>query len=135
MVRAVIIEGNLSFRQELENIFHSRFPSIELIVAANGRNAMEKIETFPPDLSLINMKLPGEDSLELARKIKSRHPNVIIIIVSSYDLPEYREAAYRNGADHFISKDSPIGDYFSLIKSILTDQALHKEGPNRGAES
>jgi DNA-binding NarL/FixJ family response regulator len=135
MVRAVIIEGNLSFRQELENIFHSRFSSIELIVAENGRNAMEKIETFPPDLSFINMKLPGEDSLKLARKIKSRHPNVIVIIISSYDLPEYREAAYRNGADYFISKDSSVEDYYSLIKSILTDQALHKEGPNRGGKS
>ena len=132
MVRTVIIEGNPSFRQELENIFYSRFPPIELIVAPNGRIAMEKIETFPPDLSVINMKLPGEDSLELAQKIKSRHPNVIIIIVSSYDLPEYREAAYRNGADYFISKDSPIEDYCSLIKSILTDRYLRTEGPNRG---
>jgi DNA-binding NarL/FixJ family response regulator len=123
MVRAVIIEENPSFRKELENIFHSRFPFVEFIVAANGCDAMEAIETFPPDLSLINMNLSGEDSLELARKIKSRHPNVRIIIVSSYDLPEYREAAYRNGAaDYFILKDSPIGDYFSLIKSILTDR-------------
>ena len=135
MVRVVIIEGNPSFRQELENIFHSRFSSIDLIVAANGRNAMEKIETFPPDLSLINMKLPGEDSLELARKIKHRHPNVIIIIVSSYDLPEYREAAYRNGADYFISKDSSVEEYFSLIESILTDRGFHTEGPNRGGKS
>jgi two-component system response regulator YesN len=135
MVRAVLIESNSSFRQTLTDIFDSRLSSIELIVAANGTIAMEKIETFPPDLILVNIKLPGEDSLDLTRKIKNRYPNVIIIVISSYDIPEYREAACRNGADYFISKDSPIEDYFSLIKSILTDRGLHRESPNKGGKS
>ena len=122
MVRAVLIESNPSLRQTLKEIFDCRFSSIDFILASNGANAIEKIETFPPDLIFINMKLPGEDSLDVTREIKNRYPSAIIIMISSHDFPEYREAAYRHGADYFISKNSPIGDYFSLIESILTER-------------
>jgi len=135
MVRAFLIESNPLLRQTLKDIFDCRFSSIDFILASSGTNAMEKFETFPPDLILINMKLPGEDSLDVTRKIKKRYPGAIIIMISSYDFPEYREAASRHGADYLISKNSPIDDYFSLIKFILTDRGLDSEGPNRGAKS
>lgn len=120
MVRAVIVEGNPPFRQVLKNIFHSRFPSIALGEAANGKDAMDLIETFPPDLILIDIKLPGDNALELTQKIKTRYQKVVVVILGSYDLPEYREMACLHGADYFISKDSPVEDYFTLIESILS---------------
>ncbi len=120
MVNAVVIEGNPLFRQALKNIFHSRFPSVSWGEAANGKEVMDLIETFPPDLILIDLKLPGNNAFELTRKIKTRYPQVVAIIFSSYDLPEYREKACLHGADHFICKDSPMEDYFTLIESILS---------------
>ena len=120
MVRAVVIEGNAAFRQALKNIFHSRFPSVVLREAANGKDALDLIETFPPDLILIDIKLPGDNAFELTRKIKTRYPKVVVLILSSYDLPEYREKACLHGADHFICKDSPVEDYFALIESVLS---------------
>jgi len=41
----------------------------------------------------MDVTLPGEDGLELTRKIKADHPGVTIIILTSHDSPEYREAA------------------------------------------
>jgi two-component system, response regulator YesN len=135
MVRAILIESNPTFRQTLRDIFDSHFSSVELTVAANGANAMEKMQTFPPDLVFIDIKLPGEDSLDLTRNIKECYRNAVVIIIGSYDSPEYREAACRHGADYFISKDSPLGDYFSLIRSVVTDHGLLTGAPNRGYES
>ena len=123
MTRAMVFVGNSAFQEILKNIFRSRFPSVELLAAADGMRAMEKIESLLPDLILIDIKLPGNNALELTQKIKNRHPEIVVILLSSYDLPEYREAAYRQGADYFMTKDSRIEDYFALIESILSGRA------------
>ena len=123
MTRAMVFVGNSAFQEILKNIFRSRFPSIELLEAVKGEKPMEKIEGFLPDLILIDIKLPGDNALELTQKIKNRHPEIVVILLSSYDLPEYREAAYRQGADYFMTKDSRIEDYFALIESILSGRA------------
>ncbi len=120
MTRAMIFEGNSTFQEILKNIFHSRFPSLELLAVANGMGAMEKIESLLPDLILIDIKLPGDNALDLTRRIKTSHPEFIVIFLCSYDMPEYREMASRHGADYFMVKDSPTGDYIALIESILS---------------
>jgi len=128
MDQAVIIEGNPLFRQALESAFHSRSPSMEVVSVGNGQKAIELMETFSPDLVFINVKLPNENGLELTRKIKSRHPDATVIIVSSHDSPEYRQAARLSGGDYLILKESPLEDYFGLIDSILSERELHQKG-------
>lgn len=120
MTRAMIFEGNSTFQEILKNIFHSRFPSLELLAVADGMGAMEKIESLLPDLILIDIKLPGDNALDLTRRIKTSHPEFIVIFLCSYDMPEYREMASRHGADYFMVKDSPTGDYIAMIESILS---------------
>jgi len=127
MGRAVIIEGNPSFRQVLEIVFRSRFPSVEVVGTANGEKAMELIGTFQPDLILVDVKLPDGSGLELTQKIKTHHPNATVIILSSHDSPEYREAARLSGGDYIILKESPLEEYFGLIESILCDGDLHQK--------
>jgi two-component system response regulator YesN len=93
---------------------------VKITSVRDGEHAMETLETFLPDLILVNVKLPHENGLELSRKIKKRYPNVILILLGSHDLPEYRKAACVSGADYFISKESPLKDYFALIQKALS---------------
>jgi two-component system response regulator YesN len=122
MMRTILVEDDNGFRQCVKKILSSRYPSIQLMEAGNGMEAMSKIDLAPPDLIFIDIQLPGINGLELTRMIKARSPNAIIVILSNYDLTEYREAAYRNGADYYVSKDSPIGDLFALIDRIIGNQ-------------
>jgi DNA-binding NarL/FixJ family response regulator len=124
MTRAMIFEANPTFQEIFKDIFRSRFRSVELLEAVNGEKAMEKVEGFLPDLILIDIHLPDDNALGLIQRIKARHPEIIVILLGSYDLPEYREAASRHGADYFMFKDSPTGDYFALIESILSARGL-----------
>ncbi len=82
--------------------------------------AMEKVEGFLPSLILVDLRLPGANAFDLTRKIKNGHPEATVIFLCSYDMPEYRETASRCGADYFMVKDSPTGDYIALIESILS---------------
>jgi DNA-binding NarL/FixJ family response regulator len=55
----------------------------------------------------------------LTKRIKARYPDIIVIILTGYDLPEYREFSSQY-ADYFFSKDSSTTEnIFTLVKSIL----------------
>src|SRR3990170_6229558 len=120
MVRALIVEDSIFFRQLLKETLLSGFPSMEISEAGNGEEALRKIKTSPPELIFMDIKLPGESGLELTRKIKAQYPNSVVIILTSYDLPEYREAASQYQANYFLSKGSMTKeDILGLIKSIF----------------
>ena len=126
MGRILIVEDNAFFLQFLKEALHSRFPSMDILEAANGDEAMQKIKTLPPNAIFMDLRLPGENGLELTKKIKAQHPNIIVVILTNYDLPEYREAAYQCGADHFLPKDS----FLKMINSILPNRNIDYDDSN-----
>jgi DNA-binding NarL/FixJ family response regulator len=116
--KSLIVEDNPSFRKLLNGILHEYFPLMVIEEAGNGREALQKVDSFCPDLILLDIRLPDENGLELTKTIKKECPNIIIIILTSYDLPEYREAAVRNGADAFMTKGSTTEqEIVALVKS------------------
>ena len=94
------------------------FPTVAVDEAADGDEALQEIDAFLPDLIFMDIKLPGENGLELTKKIKAAHPIITIFILTNYDIPEYREAAFHYGADRFLAKTSfnPI-ELEELVKS------------------
>jgi CheY-like chemotaxis protein len=122
MKRILIVEDNGYFLQFLKETLHSRIPSIEIFEAANGEEAFQKIKAVPPDAILMDLRLPGENGLELTKKIKALYPEIIVVILTNYDLPEYREAAQQSGANHFLSKDSFLKMMDSISAYRNTDQ-------------
>ena len=120
MLRVLIVEDNQIFLEALKKRLHDRFPTIVIEEAANGDEALQKIDGTPPDLILMDIRLPGVNGLQLTRKIKTDFPGIRIAILTDYDLPEYRQAAVEYGADRFFVKSSFKWDEVeALVKSIL----------------
>ena len=129
MFRTMLVEDNGIFRESLRDSLRLKFPSIEIIEAGNGEEALEKIGSLPRNLIFMDIRLPGQSGLELTEKIKKRHPDIMIIILTDYDIPEYREAAARFKADHFLSKDSmTIEKIVPLVKSALSKNGFNGDG-------
>ena len=120
MTKILLVEDNVTFRNALKEILHSRFPSMEILEAGDGKEALHCVKTSLPDLIFMDIKLPGENGLTLTRKIKQEHPEVPIAILTSHDLPEYREAAFKCKANHFMVKGSPSSQIFDMIESITS---------------
>ena len=118
--KVLIVEDSTLFRQLLKETLVDRFPEIEIHEAGDGTEAFLKTEAFNPDLVFMDIRLPGENGLDLTKRIKARHPNIIIVILTNYDLPEYREISQQY-ADYFFSKSSSTTkDIHTLVKSILS---------------
>ena len=129
MSKVLIVEDSAFYRQLLKEALHSRFPSMDIFEATDGEEALQKIETLLPDLIFMDIKLPGESGLEVTKKIKTQYPDIIIIILTAYDIPEYREAAYQYKANYFLSKGSASKeDILALVESILSDRRINHSG-------
>jgi DNA-binding NarL/FixJ family response regulator len=102
----LIVDDSAPLRQALKERLQISFPTVSIEEAADGSQALRKVDASPPDLIFMDIKLPGENGLELTKKIKATHPSIIILILTSYDMPEYREAAFQYGADRFLAKTS-----------------------------
>ena len=125
----MLVEDSSLFRQLVKNDLQSQFPSMNIIEAGDGIEAFQKIDSHHPNLIFMDIQLPGKNGLELTRKIKAGHPEIIIIILTSHDLPEYREAATRCKANYFLSKGSITTDeIFKLVKSILLEKGFNADG-------
>jgi len=125
MLKTLIVEDNATFRETFTEALGQRFPFMVIETALNGTEALENIMAFLPDLVFMDICLPGENGLELTKKIKESHPQIIVIMLTDYDLPEYREAAYRGGADGFMPKGTlNLEEIGALIQSIFPDTDL-----------
>jgi DNA-binding NarL/FixJ family response regulator len=72
----------------------------------------------------MDVRLPGENGLEITRKIKIQRPDIVVMILTSYDLPEYRDVALQCGANHFIVKGSST---FEEISSLVNFYAARRK--------
>lgn len=125
----MVVEDSPSFREIIKFNLRDQFPSMDIVEAGNGVEAFRKIDSDPPNLIFMDIGLPGENGLELTGKIKADHPEVIVIILTSHDTPEYREAAIRYKADYFFSKEALLNDgVFTLVKSILIKKGFNADG-------
>jgi DNA-binding NarL/FixJ family response regulator len=104
--KVLIADDSGRIRQVFKESLQKSFPTVAIREVAHGDEVLREVEAFLPDLIFMDIKLPGQNGLELMKKIKAAHPNITIFIVTSYDIPEYREAAFQYGADRFLAKTS-----------------------------
>jgi len=120
MQKILIVDDNILFRRLLRETLHSQFPSLILSEAKDAEEAMHMVLTFQPDVIFMDIQLPDGNGLKLTRLIKDLITDVKVIILTSYDQPEYRDAAFQHKADHYCSKDS----FMSLIDTLFSKNPM-----------
>jgi YesN/AraC family two-component response regulator len=101
---------------------------VDIQEAADGNEGLQKVEDFHPHLIFLEIHLPAETGLELAGRIKADHPDIIIVILTSYDFPEYQAAAEKMEVEHMVPKDDWTGeDMIALVQSILSNLKIDEK--------
>lgn len=112
----LIVDDNAFFRKTLKNILWSRWQSLDIYEAGDGVEAIEALQSQRPTITLLDINLPGENGIEVMKKIKALSPGAAVVILTGYDTPEYEEAAFASGADYFLSKRTSTA---SVITDVL----------------
>lgn len=117
----LIVEDNTVFRTSLKEVLSRRFPHETILEASDGKEALERVDTLAPSLVFMDIRLPGANGLELTRTITKNYRDIVVIVLTSHDLPEYRDAAYRSGASYFLTKGIATSEeIMTLVESTLS---------------
>jgi DNA-binding NarL/FixJ family response regulator len=118
-MKVLLVEDNRIYRETFKDNLRQHFPVVSVSEAVNADEALQKIKGTPPDLIFMDIRLPGMNGLQLTQRVKKDFPEIPVVILTGYDLPEYREAAIQYGADGFFVKESLQWEEIeSLVKSI-----------------
>ena len=120
MFKVLIVEDNAAYRESLRLILTERFPAMQITEAADADDALRQALSVCFGLIFMDIRLPQGNGLDLTKTIKKVFPGSVICVISSYAILEYREVAFRNGADHFMVKgESTEVEIVGLVESLL----------------
>ena len=98
------------------------------IVANGGQSALRLVEREKPDLVLLDVMMPDLNGIETLKKIRSRWPDIPVIMVTACDQVWERQKAMEEGAVDYITKPLDI-DYF---KFSIMSELLGEKAPTQG---
>ncbi|MFA7383628.1 MAG: response regulator [Desulfurivibrionaceae bacterium] len=99
----------------------------EVVTAASGAEALEKVETEQPDLVLLDIMMPGMNGYEVCRTIRKNPATEIlpIVMVTSLDPAEERINGLQAGADDFLAKPVDEQELLVRVRSLLRIKELY----------
>jgi DNA-binding NarL/FixJ family response regulator len=102
LVRVLIVDDQEPFRSAARLVVEMTGGFDVVGEADDGETAVELVDELEPQLVLMDIKMPGMDGIEATRLIMRDHPDVKVVVLSTYD--EYEEQALAAGAAAFVSK-------------------------------
>jgi DNA-binding NarL/FixJ family response regulator len=95
--------------------------------AENAQTAIQSIATAKPDILVVDISLNGPDGLDLLKDIRSRNPELPVLILSMHDESIYAERALRAGAQGYIMKQEATEKVLVALRRILNREIYVSE--------
>lgn len=117
--KLLIVDDEETLTYSLYQSFILSQNNYEVVTAASGDEAAQKLTTTKFDLVLTDIKMPGMDGLELLSLIKSKYSETKVIVMTAYGSLEKKDEALEKGASFYIEKPFEIKEIKQLVMEIL----------------
>jgi len=125
--RVVVVDDHAYVRRGLRRLIDSE-PDLAVVGdAADAEQAMELIERLRPDLAVVDLRLPGMNGIELARRLSAVDDAPRVLIVSMQERSIYEERAREAGASGFVSKHERPATIIRAIRAVLSGGSFFAE--------
>jgi two-component system phosphate regulon response regulator OmpR len=115
-MRVLIVEDDRQVRETVADYLQSH--GYEVAQAGDGAAMRKALAAQVPDLVLLDVRLPGEDGLALARWLREHHEVAIIMLTAAGEVID-RVVGLEVGADDYIGKPFDLRELLARIKSVL----------------
>jgi len=118
-LRVFLVEDHHLMRQGLAALLHQQGDMEVVGQAANGVEALARLEAAHPHIVLVDLTMPVMNGLELTRRIKERFPKLPVLILSMYGDPVGVTRALRAGASGYIVKESMVEELTLAVRAVV----------------
>jgi DNA-binding NarL/FixJ family response regulator len=92
--------------------------------AGDGLTALDQVRALAPDVVLMDVRMPRMNGIEATERIAVQHPEVRVLVLTTFDLDEYAFAALRAGASGFLLKDAEPAELVAAIRAVASGEAV-----------
>ena len=115
----LLVDDHNIFRAGLRSLLQFQDPSAIILEAADGATARQIDQESNPDLIVLDLQLPDQHGMEVARHILARRPEAKVIILSGEPDLSYAGEAYSTGAMAYLLKGSTPEELPRAVKTVL----------------
>jgi len=120
-VKILIVDDQKLFADSLKKVLLSEEKEIQAIsIAWNGEEALAALARGIPDVILMDIHMPIMDGIEATRLIHREHPEVKILMLTTFGYDEYVKAALEKGAVGFLLKDISTTELMASVRAALS---------------
>lgn len=120
MIKILIADDQEIVCEGLKKILQSD-PEIKVIgIANNGQQALDLVRHQTPDLVLMDLQMPIMNGVQAIRQLRKTHPDLPVIVLTTYMDDKWLFDAIRAGATGYLLKDSPRQELIDAIKGTLS---------------
>ena len=124
MISVLIADDQTMVRQSFRAVLDAQDDIRVAGEAADGAEAVTRCAELSPDVVLLDVRMPGMDGLEAARRILGAGSAVRVLMLTTFDIDEYVYGALRAGASGFLLKDAPLDDLVVAVRVVAAGNAL-----------
>jgi DNA-binding NarL/FixJ family response regulator len=125
-IRIVLIDDHPLYREGVKKAITS-FSDLTIVgEAGNGRDGMDLLRSTHPDVAILDVNLPDENGLQIARRAGSELPDVKIILLTGYTDSEQPLHAFRAGAHAYCSKDIEHEQLAEIIRTVSSGKWVYE---------
>ena len=122
MIRVLICDDQMVVRMGLRAIL-STAPGIEVVgEAGDGAEALSLVAETNPDVVLMDLRMPNVNGIQATRTLRERHPEVGVLVLTTYDADEWVLNAVRAGASGYLLKDTPREGLVAAIEGTAAGE-------------
>jgi DNA-binding NarL/FixJ family response regulator len=118
-IRVLCVDDHTVMRQGIALLLSQQRDIQVVASAANGEQAIEQFKAHRPDITLMDLQLPGIDGFEAIRAIRDVEPDTKIIVLTMYRGDEDIHRALKAGAAAYLLKDTLADDLIRVVREVF----------------
>lgn len=122
MAKLLIVDDEVSIGDALRQVFE--YEGHQVRVAGDGKEALAMVEAAPPDVTFLDVKMPGMNGLEVLEEIRNHDPQALVVMISGHGTIDTAVEATRKGAYDFLEKPLDTDRLLVTLRNALEVKGL-----------
>jgi len=118
LIKVLLADDHSIVRAGLRRLVEESDDMEVVAEAADGKDAIQKVHKYSPDVAVIDISMPGMDGLEVVSQLRSFYPKLPMIILTMYEEEQYVVRAIEAGAMGYITKRSAPEQLLKAIRKV-----------------